>query len=109
MLFTKTLCVPDDLFERYYQDSLKITKQSLINITISNGNYSLKPSVASTKAMVFIIVGEKEIGIMRKSAELLHKTINTSRLHIAKEMEHRAISLANPEKYIELLEQLFRF
>ena len=29
----KTLCVPAAMFEKYYQDSLKISKQSLINIT----------------------------------------------------------------------------
>ena len=60
-LQAKTLCVPTDMFEQYYQDSLKISKQSLINITLSNGSYNLKNSIVNTKSKVLIIVGENEI------------------------------------------------
>ena len=38
----KTLCVPDEWFERYYRDSLRISKQSLINMIRSNGKYSFE-------------------------------------------------------------------
>lgn len=103
----KTLCVPDDMFERYYQESLKITKQSLINISLSNGNYSLNNSIAATQSKVLIIVGEKEIGIMRKSAKHLHEVIKNSEIYIAPAMKHGELSLVYPEKYVELLKALF--
>ena len=103
----KTLCVPAAMFEQYYQDSLKISKQSLINITLSNGSYNLKRSIADTKSKVLIIVGEKELGIMRKSAQRLHETIKSSKLYIAPAMKHGEMSLVHPAKYAELLKSFF--
>ncbi|MEG1895666.1 MAG: alpha/beta hydrolase [Oscillospiraceae bacterium] len=107
-LQAKTLCVLPELFERYYQDSLNITRQSLINLTISNGNYPLKFSIANTGAQVLIIVGEKELGVMKRSAELLHQTIKASKLYIAPKCKHGEISLAHPKEYVELLESFFK-
>ncbi|WP_304508801.1 alpha/beta fold hydrolase [Anaerotignum sp.] len=102
----QTLCVPDELFETYYRDSLNITKQSLINITLSNGNYLLKNAIANTTAKVLIIVGEKEIGVMKKSAKLLHTTLKESSLYIAPKLKHGELSLVYPNQYIEKLETL---
>jgi pimeloyl-ACP methyl ester carboxylesterase len=106
-LQAKTLCVPDKLFEQYYEDSLKITKESLINITLSNGNYNLKSSISNTKARVLVIVGEKELGIMKKSATKLHKAIADSELYIAPNMGHGGISLLYPDKYVDLIVNFF--
>lgn len=55
----KALCVPNDMFEKYYSDSLKISKQSLVNTIVSNGTYELKSTIAQTTAKTLIIVGEK--------------------------------------------------
>jgi pimeloyl-ACP methyl ester carboxylesterase len=99
----KTLCVPTNKFEQYYQDSLKITKQSLINITLSNGNFHLKSSISNTKSKVLIIVGEHELNIMKKSARQLHEVIKNSELYIAPAMKHGELSLVYPTKYVELL------
>ena len=103
----KALCVSPDMFERYYQDSIKISRQSLINITLSNGNYDLKSSISNTKSKVLIIVGEKEIRIMKKSAQRLHDAIGGSELYIAPKMKHGEISLRYPQKYIELMKSFF--
>lgn len=102
-LQSKTLFVPDKMFEQYYKDSLNITKQSLINITLSNGNYELKPSIANTESKVLIIVGEKELRIMKRSANRLHNIISGSRLFVAKNKGHGEISLVYIQEYIELL------
>lgn len=102
-LQAKTLFVPENMFEQYYEDSLKITKQSLINITLSNGNYALKGTISDTKAKVLIVVGEKELGIIKKSGKRLHEAIAGSQLYIAPNMRHGEISLLHPEKYAELV------
>lgn len=102
-LQAKTLCVPVDMFEQYYRDSLRISKQSLINLALSNGSYRLSECIAHTRAKVLIVVGEKEIGIMRKSARSVHEAIKGSVLHVAPAMKHGEMSLAHPEKYVELL------
>ncbi|MBN7772275.1 alpha/beta fold hydrolase [Clostridium aminobutyricum] len=106
-LQAKSLCVPADMFEQYYQDSLKISKQSLINITLSNGNYNLKSSITNTKSKILIIVGENEIGIMRKSAQRLREAIKDSELYIAPAMKHGEMSLVYPKKYAELVKLFF--
>lgn len=103
----KTLCVPEKMFEQYYDDSLKITKESLINITLSNGNYNLKNSISDTKARVLVIVGEKELSIMKKSGIRLHEVIAASELYIASNMGHGGISLLYPEKYVALITNFF--
>ncbi len=106
-LQAKSLCIPLNMFERYYQDSLKMSKQSLINITLSNGTYDLKETITNTKAKVLIIVGEKEISLMKKSAQRIHNKIPGSELYIAPGMKHGEISLKFPQKYINLLKNLF--
>lgn len=103
----KTLCVPDDLFETYYRDSLRISKQSLINITVSNGTYALKDTISQTTARVLLIVGSKELGIMKKSAHRLHECIGGSELYIAKGMKHGELSLVHTDDYARLLKDLF--
>lgn len=102
------LYIPDELFESYYNDSLKITKPSLINIALSNGSYTLKGSISNTTARVLIIVGSKEIKIMQQSAALLHSQIKNSQLFIAEGMKHGQFSLRHSEQYIEQLRELLR-
>jgi len=106
-LQAKSLNVPDNLFEIYYEESSKMTKESLINITISNGKYPMPSTLCNTKAKILILVGEKELSIMKKSASLLHETINGSFLKVIEKSGHGEISLIYPEKYINLLQQLF--
>ena len=106
-LQAKSLFVPEDTFERYYQDSLRVSKQSLINITVSNGNYELKGSVGETTAKALVIAGEKELGVVKRSAQLLSERMSHSTLHIAKGMAHGELSLAHPAEYVGLLKALF--
>ncbi|WP_315122436.1 alpha/beta hydrolase [uncultured Clostridium sp.] len=106
-LQAKTLNIPKELFENYYKDSFKMSKETLINITKSNGSYSCPSSICNTKAKVLILVGEKELSIMKKSAILLHKTIKGSSLKIIKKSGHGEISLIYPNKYIDLLQEFF--
>jgi len=104
----KSMAVPEEWFELYYEDSSKMSKQSLINITLSNGNYALKTSISNVKAKVLVIAGEKEIGIMKKSANILHEAISGSELHIAQSLKHGELSIAYPQKYSELLKDFIK-
>ncbi|MDW7659916.1 MAG: alpha/beta hydrolase [Bacillota bacterium] len=105
-LQAKSLFVPENMFENYYEDSLRISKQSLVNITLSNANFIVKSSLSHTKSKVMIIVGEKELKIMKKSALILHQMIPGSELKIMDGMGHGEISLVHPEKYVDLFYQL---
>ena len=104
----KTLFVPDTMFEQYYSDSLKMTKESLINITLSNGNYTLKNGFEKATAKVLIIVGGKELSIMKKSAKLLEEKAPNGQLYVADKMGHGELSLCRPNEYTNLLKDFFR-
>lgn len=76
-------------------------------MTLSNGNYTLQSSISSTKSKVLILVGSKEVSIMKKSAYKLHESIKGSELLIAPYMKHGELSLVHTEKYIEVIKTLF--
>lgn len=98
-----SLCVPPEQFERYYEDSIKMTKQSLINMTKSNAAYALKDSFAATKAKALIIVGSKELGVMRRSAEKLRTALPGSTIYIAQDRKHGETSLVYTAAYTSLI------
>ncbi|MBB4826238.1 pimeloyl-ACP methyl ester carboxylesterase [Sporosarcina luteola] len=104
----KTLHISDDLFDKYFEDSQKISKQSLLNITYSNGNFHLHKRVQETEANVLIIVGSKEIKLMKDSAHLLKETIPDSTLYIAEGMNHGELSLVHTKQYLALVEAFFQ-
>ncbi|MEW9093794.1 MAG: alpha/beta hydrolase [Clostridiaceae bacterium] len=106
-LQAKTLFVPSNMFDQYYKESSNMTKESLINITIDNGNYRLKNTIKNTSAKVLIIVGEKELKIMKKSAKTINNTILNSQLYVAPKMGHGELSLYNSEKYVETIKNFF--
>ncbi|MDP4142931.1 MAG: alpha/beta hydrolase [Bacillota bacterium] len=106
-LQAKELNIPDELFESYYEDSLRMTKQTLINITISNGNYSMPSTLCNTKAKTLILVGEKELSVMKKSSLLLNNTICGSFLKVVEKSRHGEISQVYPDKYLDLLQHFF--
>lgn len=106
-LQAKTLYVPDELFESYFLDSSRMTKESLINITNSNGSYSIPPTLRNTHAKALILVGEKELSLMKKSANLLHETIKDSSLEVIQKSGHGELSLVQTDKYIDLILQFF--
>lgn len=107
-LQAKTLNVPEDLFEKYYEDSSRMTKETLINFTKSNGYYSVPSTLCSTSAKVLILVGEKELSVMKKSAAILHSSIKGSTLRVIEKARHGEISLIYPERYVDLLRSFFQ-
>lgn len=106
-LQAKQLYVPEELFEKYYEDTLKVSKKSLINTLKSNANYPMPKNLLNTKTKTLILVGEKELSVMKKSAKLLNRTIRSSHLKIIEKCGHGEISLVYPNKYIDLLKHFF--
>ncbi|MGI6110082.1 MAG: alpha/beta fold hydrolase [Eubacteriaceae bacterium] len=103
----KALNLPEEMFERYFDDSRCITEESLKNMTMSNLNFHLQNGITKTHARVLIIAGEKENNAVLKSAHLLNDTIPHSSLYIARGLKHGELSLKFPEQYAELLRHLF--
>ncbi len=104
----KALCIPDHLFERYYEDSMRISKLSLVNITRSNSNFALNKAISGTSAKVLVLAGEKELAVMKQSAGLIHEAIPGSVLHILPNMKHGEFSLIQPALYVAMLRDFFK-
>lgn len=102
-LQAKAFCLPDALFDEYYRDSLLLSRQTLVNTLVSNGAYSLQPGFAASQAKTLVIVGEKEIGVMRRSADRLKAASPRAELLVARGMKHGEFSLAQPEAYVRTL------
>ena len=80
-----------------------MSKESLANITRSNGKYIPKESIKYTQAKVLVIVGEKELKIMKESAIVINDAILDSNFYVAKGMNHGELSLHNSDLYIQIL------
>ena len=65
----------------------------------------MKRDIENIKAKVMIIVGEKERGIMKKSAQILNSKIPDSKLYIAKKMKHGELSLTHTTEYLRILKE----
>ena len=102
-LQAKALFINESQFQDYFLDSQKISRESLINISLSNSRYALKDSIAECEVEALIIVGEKELNSIKKSARLLKERINNSSLYVAKKMGHGELSLGHPAEYINLV------
>lgn len=109
--FAKTqfryLRIRADLFEDYYTDTSKISKNNMIAFLKANTAYEIKASVQDTPVDVRVIVGGKEQKKMLRSAELLHEMLPGSCLEIKDGLYHGEYSINHPEIYVkELLEMI---
>lgn len=102
----RSMGLPDEMLEDYYQDSRRMTKESLVNIALSNGNYRIKEGLAQTKATAMVIVGSGELQSMRRSAQLLHEAVPGSELVVAQGRRHGETSIAYPAEYLALFRRL---
>ena len=97
------LGIPRKLFDDYYRDTCKITKEDMIAFLQSNSAYSIKPALRDTQAKVHIVFGSKEQSLIRTSGKLLNRMIPDSTLQILPGYRHGDLSLNHPEQYAQML------
>lgn len=96
-----------DLFEHYYGDTVKLSKQNLIAFTKASSLYQVKKNLKNSLARVRIIVGEKETKKMHASARYLHDLLPDSRLEIKTGLAHGQYAINQTDLYVkELFESL---
>ena len=100
-LQAKTLGIPADLFEMYYESSIQISRESLSRMLLENAVFMPAPYIKEIDALV--IVGSGERRIMRRSARKLNEIIEGSKLRILPGYKHGELSLRQPEEYVALL------
>ena len=97
------LGIPKDLFDDYYRDTCKISKEDMIAFLKANSLYTLKPNLSETTARVKIVAGAKEQKNIRDSAAFLHRAIPGSSKDILPGLRHGDLSLNHPEQYATIL------
>ncbi len=100
------LGIPKELFEDYYRDTCKITKENMIAFLRSNSAYSIKTSLRNAQAKVHIVFGSKEQISIRTSGKLLNRMIPDGTLEILPGYSHGELSLNHPEQYAQMLLKL---
>ena len=92
-----------DLFEDYFRDTSKITKENMIAFLKANTAYELKTGVRNSRAQVRVVVGGKEQKKMQRSAALLQEVLPGSRLERKDGLYHGEYSINHPEQYVNEL------
>lgn len=105
-LQAKQMYISDGMFDDYFRDSTVMSKQSMVQMLIDNARYCLPELIKNTTADTLILYGEDEIGAMKKSAELLHRAIEGSRLQAIPNCGH-GFSIRSPQEYIEVMREHF--
>ena len=97
------LGIPKTLFDDYYRDTCKISKEDMIAFLQSNSAYSIKPALRDAQAKVHIVFGSKEQSSIRTSGKLLNHTILGSTMEVLPGYNHGDLSLNHPEQYAQML------
>ena len=97
------LGIPKKLFDDYYRDTCKISKEDMIAFLKSNSAYSIKPALRNTQAKVHIVFGSKEQSSIRTSGKLLDRMIPDSTLESLPGYNHGDLSLNHPQAYAQIL------
>lgn len=101
-----SLHIKKELFDNYYRDSAAITKANMIAFLKANSDYKLKREIEECKSKVLVLVGSKESGIMKKSADILHERIQNSTLETLPGYYHGDLSINHSDIYIRKMKQL---
>ena len=102
----KSLKIKPDLFDCYYKDTCDISKNDMIAFLQANSLYSLKESIKSCEAKVFVFVGEKENKTMLKSAEMIHQTLRNSFLQVIPKLYHGEFSINHGKDYANKIREI---
>ena len=102
------LGIPKKLFNDYFRDTCKISKEDMIAFLKSNSAYSIKPALRDTQAKVHIVFGSKEQSSIRTSGKLLNHTIPGSTMEVLPGYNHGDLSLNHPQAYAQKLLTMIR-
>ena len=93
------LKIRGDLFEEYFEDTKKITKENMTAFLAASTAYEMKGCVCEAGARVTVAVGGKEMKNMILSAEKIHSAIHGSELVVKNGLCHGEWSINHPENY----------
>lgn len=101
-LQSKTLHIEERDFEKYYKESSQMNSDTLIRILEENMSFKIPVEFNKTRSKVLVTVGEKEKGLMTKSAiDIVSENPNCVGI-IIPSIGH-GISLVNPSYFNQMI------
>ncbi|MFC4307304.1 alpha/beta fold hydrolase [Cohnella boryungensis] len=97
------LYIGDELFARYYEHSLGMEPDTLVQVLQENMSFAIPEGYRHSKARILVTVGEKERKIMRESAFDLVRARPDSRGIVIPGVGH-GLSLSRPDLFNRILE-----
>jgi len=101
-----SLKIRADLFDCYFRDTCAISKKDMIAFLQANAMYGLKDSIKHSEAKVYVFVGGKENNAMKKSAEIIHQTLQGSSLMTLAQLYHGEFSINHGKAYAEQIRKI---
>lgn len=100
------LKIRGDLFNEYFEDTSKITKENMAAFLAASTAYEMRESVSKSDAKVIVAVGRKEMRSMILSAEKIHSAIHGSELVVKNGLYHGEWSINYPEDYASCVAEM---
>lgn len=101
-LQAKALDIPEQYFNRYFEESKSISEDSLVQILEENGTFDLPTGLADTNIPSLILVGQKEKKILHQSAQDLITTIPNAKGYMVKKVGH-SFNFEDPHLFNQVL------
>ena len=92
----KKLKFPEDVYEAMFRDTRRITKQNYKNLFKAYFQYTIPDSLKDFQAPALIVLGTKELGIVKKSMRDLAEILPNNSAYMAKGETH-SFAFQNPE------------
>lgn len=102
----RSLRLPPPLFEEYYRDTCRITKQNMIAFLRESTCYAPNPALAECAAAVYLYAGSRETGAIRRSAQTLHRLLPGSTLRLLPGLYHGEFSICFPGRYAQAVQEI---
>ncbi len=99
----KSLHMKPELFEDYYADTCRISREDMIAFTRESCFFKARESLKETAAKVRIFVGGRESRRMKRSAERLQGLIPDSGREILSGLHHGEFSVNHAGQYVSRL------
>ncbi|BDR57136.1 alpha/beta fold hydrolase [Xylocopilactobacillus apis] len=104
----KSLKMNEHFYPEYYRDTCLITKENMISFLKANTSFQADPTLKDCQVKTRIIVGAKENGAMKRSANILHEMLPHSTLEVKEGLYHGQYSLNYPEEYVQDLKRSYK-
>lgn len=102
----QSLHIKPDFFEEYYRDTCRIKRQDMIAFMKASTSYALKDAFRETPADVHVYVGEKETGVILRSAKAICRMRPSCSLHRMKGLRHGEFSLNHADQYANAIRRI---